>query len=65
MPRNYILTSSRASIVKKGCTNAFITKMNAAVPSKAFWDDCARTRKSITKENIERMDSIIRGEIDG
>lgn len=48
--------------IKQGMTKDFIKELSNHRISKSYWDECASSRKPISKENMEILKKMARGE---
>ena len=46
-------------MVIPGKEKSFFEKINAACPTKDFWDDCKRIRENINQDTINEINSLM------
>lgn len=49
-------------MIKRGMTKGFMKELSNHRTSKSYWDECAPSRKPISKENMEMLKKMARGE---
>lgn len=58
----FVYKTQTPLIIKKGMTKDFIKELSNHRISKSYWDECASSRKPISKENMEILKKMARGE---
>ena len=48
--------------IKRGMTKDFIKELSNHRISKSYWKECASSKKPISKENMELLKKMARGE---
>lgn len=54
------LLRTPAIIIDKDKTKDFFLKLNSNKPTQAFWDDCKNIRESVSVEDINFMNDLIK-----
>ena len=55
-----IAKRSPTIIIDKSKTQDFFSTLNKNIPTQQFWEDCKKLRESISSEDIDDMNNLIK-----